>query len=85
MNWHVYILECLDGRFYTGMTNNLERRLREHTAGRGGNFTRAFGVRKILYSEGQPTLKDAMRRELQIKRYPRARKLLLIEGEERHV
>jgi len=41
MEWCVYVLRCGDGSFYTGMTNDLSRRLEEHRAGRGGRYTRA--------------------------------------------
>ena len=45
----VYILQCNDGRYYTGYTTDLKRRLKEHQNGSGGKFTRSFGAKKILY------------------------------------
>ena len=78
--WFVYILECRGKRFYTGITNDPDRRLRQHKQGKGGRFTRAFGVKKILYQESHPTKSAALRREIQIKRWSRREKLVLIKG-----
>ena len=76
--WFVYILRSRDGRFYTGSTNNIERRFKEHQSGRGGKFTKAFGAEELLYQEEVPTRQEALRREAQIKRWSRKRKELLI-------
>ena len=78
--WFVYILKCGDGRFYTGMTCDLDRRLKEHKSGRGGKFTRAFGVVKLLYSEECGSRSDAMKREARIKQMTRDKKRKLIRG-----
>ena len=80
MGFHVYILECADGTYYTGMTNNLERRLKEHNAKRGGRYTRGKTPVVLKYAEPQGTFKEAMVRELEIKGYARPRKARLIEG-----
>ncbi len=76
--WFVYILECWDGRLYTGITIDLSRRMKQHQGGRGGHFTKSFGVKKFLYSEEQPTRSDALKREAQIKRWSRREKLALV-------
>ena len=78
---HVYILECKDGSFYTGITDNLKRRLLEHKSGKGGKFTRVFVAEKFLYSEQYPTKQDALKREVQIKGWTRKKKLALINGD----
>jgi putative endonuclease len=78
--WHVYILECANLDLYTGITNNLTRRFKEHKAGRGGKFTRSFKVNKLLYSEKHISRKSALKREAQIKAYPRKKKLALVKG-----
>jgi putative endonuclease len=78
--WYIYILECSDGRLYTGMTNDVERRFQEHVSGKGGHFTRAFGVSKLLYKEGHPTRKEASNREMQIKGWTKRKKLALLNG-----
>lgn len=81
--WYVYILKCSGGRLYTGMTNDVERRLKAHASGKGARFTRAFGVRKLLYTEEHPTRGDALKREARIKSWTRRRKLALINGKEK--
>lgn len=80
MGFHVYILECRDGTYYTGMTNNLLRRLKEHNAKRGGRYTRGKTPVTLKYAEPQETFKEAMVRELEIKRWPRLRKQRLVDG-----
>ncbi len=79
-NWYVYILKCSDGRLYTGMTNDVERRLREHKSGKGARFTRSFGVSKLVYKEEHPTRGKALKREARIKRWTRKEKLTLIKN-----
>lgn len=76
----VYIILSEDGRYYTGYTTDLERRLKEHRSGLGGKFTRSFGAEKILYSETFSTRSDALKREAELKSWPRAKKKALING-----
>ncbi len=78
----VYILRCSDGSLYTGYTLDLDRRIKQHQAGRGGRYTRSRTPVELVYSEPFQTQRAAMQRELQIKLLPRARKLALIEGAE---
>ena len=77
--WYVYILECRDGRLYTGVTLDIKRRLREHSQGKGGRFTKSFGVKKLVYSEKCSTRSDALKREARIKKLSRKNKLALIK------
>ena len=77
--WYVYILECKNKSLYTGITNNLQRRLKKHKAGKGGKFTRAFIANNFLYSEPQATKSGALKREAQIKKWTRKEKLALID------
>ena len=76
----VYIVECADQTLYTGWTTNIERRLKAHNAGRGAKYTQQRGPVRVVYSEEMPDRGAALKRELQIKRMPRAEKLKLIEG-----
>ncbi len=78
--WYVYILECKNRSFYTGITNNLERRLEEHKNGKGGKFTRAFKANKLIYSEPYDTKNEALKREALIKSLTRKKKQGLISG-----
>ena len=76
--YFVYLLKCRDGSLYTGITNNIARRLNQHKKGYGGNYTKSRGVEKILHMEEHPDKGTALKREAEIKRWPRAKKLALI-------
>ncbi len=79
--WVVYIVESVRGTLYTGVTTELERRLREHAAGgRGARFFRLGGPAAVRYVEPAPDRSSAQRREAEIKRLPRRAKLALIAG-----
>lgn len=82
MEWYVYILRCGDGSLYTGMTDNVERRLAAHRAGKGAKYTRGRGPLELVYRERVPDRAAALRREAQIKRLSRAEKLALIDKPE---
>ena len=75
--WYCYLLECADGTLYTGITNDLKRRLAAHNAGRGASYTRGRRPVLLLLSEMLPDRAAALRREAAIKRLPRSRKLQL--------
>ena len=76
----VYILRCVDGTLYTGITNDLPRRLKTHNAGRGAKYTRSRLPVEPVYSEEAPDKSAALRRELEIKAMTREDKLKLIKG-----
>ncbi len=78
--YFVYIIECSDGSFYTGITTDTARRLKEHQSGLGGHYTRSRGAKRIVYIEKQPDRSRALKREAQIKRLDRKEKLRLIAG-----
>ena len=78
MSWYVYIIECKDGKLYTGITNNLERRIRDHNSGSASRFTKYRTPVELLYSEDCLTRQEALRREAQIKQLERVEKLALI-------
>ena len=75
----VYILRCSDGSLYTGWTNNLEKRLKSHQEGRGAKYTRARLPVELVYFESYEEARDARKREAQIKKLTRQRKLELIK------
>ena len=79
MNNHTYILRCADGSLYTGWTNDLQRRLAAHQAGKGGKYTRSHLPVELVYVESFPTPHEAMSREAAIKRLTRQQKLALIK------
>lgn len=80
MSHFIYILQSKDGRYYTGYTTDLKRRFKEHQAGVGAKFTRAFGAKKILYHEEYQTKSAALKREAEIKNLTRAEKKNLMKG-----
>ena len=77
--WHIYILESNDGRMYTGITSDIERRFKEHQQGKGARFTKAFGAKKMLYYEDCETKNEALKREAEIKKLTKSQKLSLIK------
>ena len=77
---YCYILQCADGSFYTGWTNDLPRRFREHAAARGSRYTRSRCPVALVYFERQEDASAARRREAAIKKLPRAKKAELAAG-----
>jgi len=77
MPYFVYILECKNKTLYTGITTNLDRRFVEHKRGKGGHFTRANPPIRFRYSEKCKTRSEALKREAEIKKWPRTKKLAL--------
>lgn len=81
MSWFVYILRCGDGTLYTGITDDVEKRLAAHRAGKGAKYTRGRGPLELVYTEQQPDKSAALRREIAIKKLSRQEKLCLLEKE----
>jgi putative endonuclease len=77
---YCYLLRCADGSFYTGWTNDLARRYGEHSAGRGGRYTRTHWPVELVYFERQADASQARKREAAIKKMPRAKKSELAAG-----
>jgi putative endonuclease len=77
---YLYILECADGNYYTGSTNDLERRLKEHQSGNGANFTKARLPVKLEYYEEYERIDEAFYREKQVQGWSHKKKKSLIEG-----
>ncbi len=78
VSYYVYILKCNDNTLYTGYTDDPERRLQVHNAGKGAKYTRSRLPVELVYQEAQPDKSTALRREAAIKRLSRAQKLALI-------
>ncbi len=79
--WYVYILKCADASLYTGITTDVTARVDQHNQGVGAKYTRARLPVALAYQESADDRASASRRELQIKRMPRADKLALIESQ----
>lgn len=75
-----YILRCADGTYYTGWTNNLEKRLAAHNAGVASKYTRSRRPVELVYHERFETKEEAMGREWRIKQLTRTQKEALING-----
>jgi putative endonuclease len=81
MAWHVYIIECSDGTLYTGITNDLDRRITAHNDGRGAKYTKSRRPVRLRYSEPAADRKNASQREYAIKSLRKAEKMRLITPE----
>jgi predicted GIY-YIG superfamily endonuclease len=78
--WLVYLLRCRDGSLYTGITNDLPKRLKAHAAGKASKYTRSRLPVRLSYREPQRSKSAALKREAAIKRLPRRAKLDLVRG-----
>lgn len=76
--WVLYILECRDGTFYTGITDQLEKRLKAHNTGKGAKYTRGRGPVILRYREPCADHSAALRREIEVKRLSRKQKMELL-------
>ncbi|KAA0139411.1 GIY-YIG nuclease family protein [Gimesia chilikensis] len=78
--WFVYILRCVDGSFYTGITTDLNRRCEQHNAGTASRYTRSRLPVSMVYHEIQANRSLALKRELEIKAMSRKAKEELIKS-----
>ncbi len=76
-HWMVYIVSCSDSRLYTGITNDLKNRIEAHNSGAGAKFTRGRRPVTLLYWEKCEDRSSATKRELQIKKLSRQKKIML--------
>jgi putative endonuclease len=75
--YYFYILKCIDGSLYCGSAKNLADREAAHNSGRGSAYVRSRGGGKIIYSEKFRSWGKALRREAEVKKWPRNKKLVL--------
>ena len=80
MTWWCYIVRCIDGTLYTGITNDIEKRIDAHNAGNAAKYTRARRPVDLTYVEECADRSGASRREAVIKRMSRKAKLALAHG-----
>jgi putative endonuclease len=76
----IYILLCSDNTLYTGITNDIEARMKKHSEGKGAKYVRARLPFKLVYTEKVESKSEALKREFAIKRLSRTEKLELIKG-----
>lgn len=79
-SWFVYIIRCENGSLYTGCTNHVINRWRDHCSGKGAKYLRSFPPEELVYVEEQPNQSEACKREYAIKKMRRAQKEALIES-----
>lgn len=79
MLWTIYMVECCDGSLYTGITNDLVRRVAQHNEGKGAKYTASRLPVKLRWSETGHTKETALRREYQIKQLSRSEKLAICQ------
>jgi predicted GIY-YIG superfamily endonuclease len=79
--YFVYVLRTLSNTLYIGVTHALQQRVDAHNRGRGAGWTKAHPGAQIVYSESYPTLGLARKREIQLKKWSRAKKEALIAGD----
>ena len=80
MNWVVYMLKCNDSSIYTGISNNLNRRLVTHANGNGSKYVRARLPFKLIYTEERLSRSKAIKREIEIKKLDKKNKELLVKS-----
>ena len=73
--WCVYLLQCLDNSYYTGITNDLEKRMLIHKSGKGSKYVKIRGFDKLLNFKQCKNKSDALKIEYKIKQLPRQDKL----------
>ena len=78
--WHVYIVECSDNSYYTGLALDLEKRIKRHNDGQGAKYTRSHRPVKLIYTEKFDTRLAASQREVEIKKLSRLAKDTLVNS-----
>ncbi len=78
--WFVYIIESQNGRLYTGITKDLQKRFKDHQTGKGAKFFRSSPPKSIVYTEESSSRSEASKREAEIKKMTRFKKIKLIKS-----
>lgn len=73
--WFLYVLRCADGTLYTGITNNIEKRLAAHNAGRGAKYTRSRRPCDLVATCPMPDKSSSLKAECRFKKLSRQQKL----------
>ncbi len=79
--WSLYMAECADGSYYTGIAKDVEKRIENHNTGKGAKYTATRGPVKLIFQEPQGDYSTALRREYQVKTLSKERKIRFIAGE----
>ncbi len=78
--WQVYLLECIDGSYYTGVSNNVEKRMLSHREGKGSKYVKSKGFARLLASKPCESKSEALKTEYKIKLLSRSEKLTFFEA-----
>tara|TARA_B100000963_G_C22447779_1_gene589627 strand:- start:548 stop:835 length:288 start_codon:yes stop_codon:yes gene_type:complete len=79
MNWTVYMVKCNDNSIYTGISNDLKKRLENHAKGKGSKYIRTRLPFKLIYEEECQSRSNALKREIEIKKLTKKNKELLAQ------
>lgn len=80
-NWTLYILKCADNSYYTGISNDLAKRISDHESGKGAKYTRGRGPFEVVYKETLENRSEVSKREIEVKKLSRLEKERLIRSE----
>ena len=83
-SWFVYIIQCRDKSLYVGITNDIEARIKSHNLGQGCHYTRGRYPVKLMFSEKHNSRSSATKREMEIKKFSRSKKLKLVRNQVGH-
>lgn len=72
--WFLYIVKCIDGSLYTGIAKDVQKRFLEHVSGKGAAYTKIHKPLEVVYTEKLESRSLALKREYEIKRWPRNKK-----------
>ncbi len=78
--WTLYVAECSDGSYYTGIAKDVGKRIEAHNAGKGAKYTSTHGPVKLVFQEPQASYSAALRREFQVKGLSKERKVRFVQG-----
>jgi len=78
--WYLYIIECKDGKLYTGISIDLKRRIEQHNRGHGCRFTKFRNPVKLVYKQIFSSRSEALKREAEIKGWKKDRKIELLNN-----
>ena len=79
-DWFFYIVRCYDDSLYTGITDDIDKRLKAHNSGKGAKYTASHRPVSLVYFEKRIDISDARKREAQVKSWPKDKKEELIQG-----
>jgi putative endonuclease len=80
-DWHLYLIECRNGAYYAGITNDIERRFAQHMAGKGAKYTRSNPPVRLLGTRPFADKSAALKAEHAIRKLPRVRKMRFLVGD----